>query len=69
MQENCTDLTVTKSFSNQLSITIGASNLFDIYPDENRAGGTSVDPFVYLRRTSQFGYSCRYLFARLRLSL
>ncbi|SNY92089.1 iron complex outermembrane recepter protein [Flagellimonas pacifica] len=64
-----TDLTVTKSFSDNLSLTIGASNLFDVYPDENRAGGTSGDQFVYSRRTSQFGYSGRYLFARLRLSL
>lgn len=64
-----TDLTVTKAFSDNLSITAGASNLFDVYPDENRAGGTSGDQFVYSRRTSQFGYSGRYLFARLRLSL
>ncbi len=64
-----TDLTVTKSFSENLSLTVGANNLLDVYPDENRAGGTSGDQFVYSRRTSQFGYSGRYLFARLRLSL
>ncbi|TXN38452.1 TonB-dependent receptor [Flagellimonas hymeniacidonis] len=64
-----TDFTVTKSFSENLSLTVGASNLFDVYPDENRAGGTSGDQFVYSRRTSQFGYSGRYLFARLRLGL
>ena len=64
-----TDLTVSKSFSDNLSMTIGANNLFDIYPDENRAGGTSGDQFVYSRRTSQFGYSGRFLFARLRFSL
>ncbi|MEX0314027.1 MAG: TonB-dependent receptor [Allomuricauda sp.] len=64
-----TDLTVTKSFSENLSLTVGANNLLDVYPDENRAGGTSGDQFVYSRRTSQFGYSGRYLFARLRFSL
>ncbi|WP_223826627.1 TonB-dependent receptor [Flagellimonas sp. S3867] len=64
-----TDLTVTKSFSENLTLTVGANNLLDVYPDENRAGGTSGDQFVYSRRTSQFGYSGRYLFARLRLSL
>ncbi|MCL6273635.1 TonB-dependent receptor [Muricauda sp. 2012CJ35-5] len=64
-----TDLTVTKTFSENLALTVGANNLFDVYPDENRAGGTSGDQFVYSRRTSQFGYSGRYLFARLRFSL
>lgn len=64
-----TDLTITKTFTENLSLTVGANNLFDVYPDENREGGTSGDQFVYSRRTSQFGYSGRFLFARLRLSL
>jgi len=64
-----TDLTVTKAFGENLKITVGASNLFDVYPDENREEGTSGDQFVYSRRTSQFGYSGRYLFARLNFSL
>lgn len=64
-----TDLSITKAVSERLKMTIGASNLLDVYPDENRAGGTSGDQFVYSRRTSQFGYSGRYLFARLNFSL
>ncbi len=64
-----TDLTLTKNFSDSFAITIGANNLLDVYPDENRAGGTSGDQFVFSRRTSQFGYSGRFLFARLKLSL
>ncbi len=64
-----TDLTITKTFTENLSLTVGANNLLDVYPDENREGGTSGDQFVYSRRTSQFGYSGRYLFARLRFSL
>ncbi|MEO1010446.1 MAG: TonB-dependent receptor [Bacteroidota bacterium] len=64
-----TDFTVTKTFSEDLALTVGANNLFDVYPDENRPGGTAGDQFVYSRRTSQFGYSGRYLFARLRFSL
>ena len=64
-----TDLTITKRFSDHLGITVGANNLFDIYPDENREGGTAGDQFVYSRRTSQFGYTGRYLFARLNLNL
>ncbi len=64
-----TDLTITKTFTEHLALTVGANNLLDVYPDENREGGTSGNQFVYSRRTSQFGYSGRYLFARLRFSL
>lgn len=64
-----TDLTFTKTISDNFKIIFGANNLFDVYPDENRAGGTSGDQFVYSRRTSQFGYSGRFLFARLKFSL
>ncbi|MCH2193611.1 TonB-dependent receptor [Kordia sp.] len=64
-----TDLSVTKNFNDNFAITIGANNLLDVYPDENREGGSSGDQFVFSRRTSQFGYSGRFLFARLKLSL
>ena len=64
-----TDFTVTKQFSENLALTIGANNLFDVYPDENRAGGTAGDQFVFSRRTSQFGYTGRFVFARLNLTL
>ncbi|MEX0272783.1 MAG: TonB-dependent receptor, partial [Flavobacteriaceae bacterium] len=64
-----TDLAITKTFSKNLALTVGANNLFDIYPDLNREGGTAGDQFVFSRRTSQFGYNGRFLFARLRFSL
>ncbi|WP_394750129.1 TonB-dependent receptor domain-containing protein [Spongiimicrobium salis] len=64
-----TDLSFSKTFSDRFRLTLGANNLFDVYPDENRAGGTSGDQFVYSRRTSQFGYTGRFLFARVNFSL
>ncbi len=64
-----TDLSVSAKIFENLNVTIGANNLLDIYPDENRAGGTAGDQFVYSRRTSQFGYSGRFLFARINFSL
>ena len=64
-----TDLTVSYELSKDINVSIGANNLLDVYPDENRAGGTSGDQFVYSRRTSQFGYSGRFLFARLNFKL
>ncbi|MDY8137741.1 TonB-dependent receptor [Aquimarina sp. 2201CG5-10] len=64
-----TDLSVSTELFENLNITIGANNLLDVYPDENRAGGTAGDQFVFSRRTSQFGYSGRFLFARVNFSL
>ena len=64
-----TDLTLTYEFSDNVVISIGANNLLDVYPDENRPGGTSGNQFVYSRRTSQFGYTGRYLFARMNFKL
>jgi iron complex outermembrane receptor protein len=64
-----TDLTISYGVSEDINVSIGANNLLDVYPDENRAGGTSGDQFVYSRRTSQFGYSGRYLFARVNFKL
>ncbi len=64
-----TDLTISTALMENLTVTFGANNLLDVYPDENRPGGTSGDQFVYSRRTSQFGYLGRYLFARLNFKL
>ncbi|WP_353777336.1 TonB-dependent receptor [Winogradskyella sp. 3972H.M.0a.05] len=64
-----TDFTVSYDIFENTNITIGANNLLDVYPDENRAGGTAGDQFVYSRRTSQFGYTGRFLFARLNFKL
>ncbi len=64
-----TDLTVSYKCSDNLNISIGANNLFDVYPDENRPGGTSGDQFVFSRRTSQFGYTGRFAFAKLNFTL
>ncbi len=64
-----TDLSFSAKLLENLNITIGANNLLDVYPDENREGGTAGDQFVYSRRTSQFGYSGRFLFARVNFSL
>jgi iron complex outermembrane receptor protein len=63
-----TDLSIGYQATEKFLITIGSNNLFDVYPDENRPGSTSGDQFVYSRRTSQFGYSGRYLFARLNFT-
>jgi len=64
-----TDLTISNNVSENISISVGANNLLDVYPDDNRAKSQSNASFPYSRRTSQFGFTGRYLFARLNLSL
>jgi len=64
-----TDLTVSNQLFENTMITVGANNVFDIYPDENRPGSQSNASFPYSRRTSQFGFMGRYVFARVSITL
>ena len=70
-----TDLSLGYNFSESLTITVGANNLLDVYPDKaadaladggnNRSSGR----FDWSRRAQQFGVAGRFLFARLSFSL
>jgi len=70
-----TDLTLGYKASEDLTITVGANNLLDIYPD--RAAQTLADGgnnrssgrFDWSRRAQQFGIGGRFLFARLSFNL
>ena len=74
-----TDLSVGYKLSESSTVTIGANNLLDVYPDRakqdlepnvngdqnNRSGGR----FDWSRRAQQFGIGGRFLFARLSFNL
>ena len=60
-----TDISISYSFSQQLRLTVGSDNLFDIYPDERAFPITDGNQFIYSRRIAQFGSNGRYVFARL----
>ena len=66
-----TDLSLGYAFSQSLTLTIGANNLFDIYPDraEEAFGNRSGGRFDWSRRAQQFGIAGRFLFARLSVTL
>ena len=64
-----TDITVSHKVSDELNITLGANNLLDVYPDDNRPGSQSNASFPYSRRTSQFGFVGRFIFARLNFTI
>ncbi|MFZ2430520.1 MAG: TonB-dependent receptor [Lutibacter sp.] len=74
-----TDLSFGYKVTGSTTVTVGANNLFDIYPDRaaqdlqpdvagdqnNRSGGK----FDWSRRAQQFGIGGRFLFARLNIIL
>jgi len=66
-----TDLSIGYKATDALTLTIGANNLFDIYPDraEEAFGNRSSGRFDWSRRAQQFGVGGRFLFARLSFSL
>lgn len=63
-----TNLSLGYNITESLNITIGANNLLDVYPDENRAEFRSNERFIYSRAVSQFGFNGGYYFARLNVS-
>jgi iron complex outermembrane receptor protein len=64
-----TDLSLGYQFIPDLSLTIGANNLLDTYPDLSDEAFTSSGRFVYSRRSPQYSLGGRYLFARLVFTL
>ena len=64
-----TDMSVANQITKSFSIALGANNIFDVYPDDNRPGSQSNASFPYSRRTSQFGFMGRYVFTRLTFNL
>jgi len=64
-----TDLSATWSFSEAFSMTLGANNLFDVYPDkyntsrngfEGSASSYAAGQIPYSRNSNQFGFNGRY---------
>ncbi|NNE78139.1 MAG: TonB-dependent receptor [Pricia sp.] len=66
-----TDLSIGYKASDVLTLTLGANNLLDIYPDraEDAFGNRSDGRFDWSRRAQQFGIGGRFLFARLNFAL
>ncbi|GGK13364.1 collagen-binding protein [Yeosuana aromativorans] len=66
-----TDLSFGYQIAESTTITIGANNLFDIYPDraDPQYGNRSDGRFDWSRRSQQFGIGGRFLFARLTFDL
>ena len=65
-----TDLSFGYAVNKNISVTIGANNLLDIYPDKTNVGSLrGAGYFLYSITGQQFGTGGRFAFARLALSL
>jgi len=64
-----TDLSFGYQISENLSFTVGANNLLDIYPDEVDDAFLSSGRFLYSRRSPQFSFGGRHVFGRLVFTL
>jgi iron complex outermembrane recepter protein len=65
-----TDLTVGYQVAKGFNVSIGASNMFDIYPDKTTSSYNSYyNQFPYSVYVQQFGFSGAYYFARLTYDL
>ena len=64
-----TDLSLSYALNQDFSLTLGANNLLDVYPDDADSSFTSSGRFPYSRRSPQFSYGGRFLFARATFTL
>lgn len=63
-----TDLGAGYNFTKNLKVTIGANNIFDVYPQELLLASQGTSGILYPNQAPQFGYLGRYVFTRLSLN-
>lgn len=65
-----TDLSLSYQVNSNLSVIIGANNLFNVYQDKHtHSGNFNSGRFIYSRRVQQMGFNGAYYFARLTLAV
>jgi iron complex outermembrane receptor protein len=63
-----TDIGLGYNLTKNLKITLGANNLFDVYPAELLLGSQGTSGILYPNQAPQFGFLGRYVFTRLALN-
>jgi iron complex outermembrane receptor protein len=65
-----TDISLSYDLIKSVTVTVGANNLFNVYPDiQSHSSNQSLGRFIYSRRVQQMGFNGAYYFARLKLNL
>lgn len=65
-----TDISLSYDLLKSVTATIGANNLFNVYPDiQSHSSNQSAGRFLYSRRVQQMGFNGAYYFARLKFNI
>ena len=65
-----TDASLSFNINKSFTITTGANNVFNVYPDKQiHSGNVSSGRFIYSRRVQQMGFNGRFMFARISFNL
>ena len=65
-----TEVSLSYNLNKSFTLTAGANNIFDVYPDKQiHSSNVSSGRFIYSRRVQQMGFNGRYVFARLSFNI
>ena len=64
-----TDVNASYTLMRQLRLTVGANNLFDVYPDEQIAINGNSGLFPYSTTLTTFGNNGRFIYAKAKYTL
>lgn len=64
-----TDVNASYTFMRQLRLTIGANNVFDVYPDEQIPINSNGGIFPYSNTLTTFGFNGRFIYARFKWTM
>jgi iron complex outermembrane receptor protein len=65
-----TDFSLSYDIAKSVTATIGANNVFNVYPDiQTHSNNQSAGRFLYSRRVQQMGFNGAYYFARLKFNI
>jgi len=63
-----TDVNASYTFLRQLRLTVGANNIFDVYPDEQIAGNSNGGIFPYSNTVTTFGFNGRFIYMKAKIT-
>jgi len=63
-----TDVNASYTLMRQLRLTIGANNVFDVYPDEQIFLNSNSGIFPYSNTLTTFGFNGRFIYAKLKFT-
>jgi len=67
--EVITDIKLSYKLTQKIIVTVGANNLFNIYPDKNNETLQNQGRFIYNTAVTQFGFNGGYYFGGMSLDL